>query len=90
MNGGWVSRMSSDISVGYVFLAELLAMEAGLHHAWELGHRHVSYESDCRAAIDIMQQNGDIFSFRERDTISHNLGAPLMRLECDSNSKLEG
>ncbi|XP_057425490.1 uncharacterized protein LOC130718875 [Lotus japonicus] len=68
--GNWISGTSTSYGHGNAFLAEILAVEIGLNHAWELGFRSVLCFSDCKQVVEVFGTAADVSTFWARDTIT--------------------
>ncbi|GAB2216255.1 hypothetical protein Droror1_Dr00024025 [Drosera rotundifolia] len=52
-HGRWLSGFSTSLGEESAFNAEILAIQNGLLHAWELGYRDVICYLDCKEAVDL-------------------------------------
>lgn len=55
---------------GNAFLAEVLAVELGLQHGWDLGNRRMVCASDCASVVEILQCRDDISTLWASDTLT--------------------
>ncbi|XP_057446239.1 uncharacterized protein LOC130738288 [Lotus japonicus] len=67
--GAWLSATSVSYSYGSAFLAEILAVELGLRHALDIGHKSVSCLSDCSQALQALHAGTNITSYWNREEI---------------------
>ena len=67
--GHWISGVAIRYGCGNPFLAEILAIEKGLLHAWSLGYRKITCASDCINAVMVFQTDVDVTNFWARNTI---------------------
>ncbi|XP_019433682.1 PREDICTED: uncharacterized protein LOC109340441 [Lupinus angustifolius] len=57
-DGRWISGISGSGNDGCPLLAELLAIQHGLQHAWQLGYRRIDCETDYLEVVELI--NGDL------------------------------
>ncbi|KAL6544208.1 hypothetical protein OROGR_010705 [Orobanche gracilis] len=69
VHGNWISGISNSYGFGNAFLAEVLALELGLKHVWELGHRKVRCFSDCSILVNTLLQDLEASQLWARDAI---------------------
>lgn len=67
--GAWVNGVSMSVSNGNSFLAEMLALELGLQHAWDAGYKQVTCRSDCLMLVEALHNNVDAGTFWDRDAL---------------------
>ena len=65
--GRWMSGIFSSFGPGNAFTVELMALEIGLEHAWELGFRQVVCGSECTEVIAAVCTTIDVNSLWDRD-----------------------
>lgn len=58
--GRWISGFTSFRGQGAPFLAELLALDQGLQHTWNLGYRDVVCESDSLEVVTSVAAQEDV------------------------------
>ena len=67
--GRWISGAASSFGVGTPFTAELLAMEMGLAHAWNLGFKYILCYTDCVRVTEVLGTDVDICNYWDRELI---------------------
>jgi len=67
--GIWLSGFSCNADGGNALHVELLAMEVGLRHAWELGYKDIHCEFDCTEVVNLLSNNTDVQFHWLRDII---------------------
>lgn len=68
-HSNWISGLSMSFDQENAFLVEILAMETGLSHAWDLGFRNIHCVSDCSQVVDVFRNSMNVSAFWARDTI---------------------
>ena len=69
IQGDWISGMSNNYSQGSVFKAELLAIESGLHHVWDLQKKDIVCYTDFLQAVQVITTMMEVSSYWEREII---------------------
>lgn len=62
-DGRWISGFAASLGVGDAFKAELLAIQKGLNHVWEMGYISVVCYTDCIQATEVLGMNIDITNY---------------------------
>nr|KYP65353.1 Putative ribonuclease H protein At1g65750 family [Cajanus cajan] len=65
--GDWQFGFSTCYGQGSPFLAEILVIRDGLMHAWRLGYRNITCETDCMEAVNAI----NISDMRELSLHAH-------------------
>ncbi|KAJ1406362.1 Ribonuclease H-like superfamily [Sesbania bispinosa] len=78
--GSWVGGFSSKEGMGSVLESELLAVQRGLHFAWERGATHVICETDSIEVFLLIQSDSSFCCSRLSDT-PRDQATPSWKLE---------
>ncbi|XP_057428376.1 uncharacterized protein LOC130721617 [Lotus japonicus] len=67
--GSWRSAISLSVEQGSAFLAEIRALELGLHTTMVLGYKKVRCSSDCAQLVTVLNSGSDFSTFWDRENI---------------------
>lgn len=65
-----MSGTSSSYGAGSTFMAEILALELGLQHGWELGFRRVVCCILCPNVVSVLQSDSAVDHFWAMEEIN--------------------
>lgn len=68
-NGRWISGFAAALGAGDAFKSELMAIQRGLIHTWELGFRHVQCYVDCLEVHQALTSVVDVQNYWISDVI---------------------